>query len=261
MDTQTIIAALAGLPLGRVEYFSQIDSTNDEALRWIALDAPHYSLVMADEQIQGKGRAGRSWITRAGAALAFSLVYRFTEACLGGASVGLLAALGGVAVCQALESEYHLPVEIKWPNDVLIGRRKVAGVLAEAQWQGDQPLAAVLGIGVNVSRESLPPPAELFFPATFIEAETGQPVERLGLLRAILAQLFYWHERLCEAEFLQTWWTHLAFRDETVRITAGPEIIEGQITGLEPDGALILVDLAGQVHLIHMGEVSLRPRA
>jgi BirA family biotin operon repressor/biotin-[acetyl-CoA-carboxylase] ligase len=214
---------------------------------------------VADEQIRGKGRAGRSWVTRAGSALAFSLIYRFTEASQPGIPVGLLAGLGGVAVCQALENEYRLPVKIKWPNDVLIRRRKVAGVLAETQWQGDQLIAAVLGIGVNVSREALPSPAELLFPATSVEEENGSPVDRLRLLRAILEQLFFWQERLSRAEFLQTWWNHLAFRDELVRMTTSSEMIEGHISGLEPDGALALIDLSGQRHLLYQGEVSLRP--
>lgn len=259
MDAQLITQALEGLPVRHFRYFDQIDSTNDEASRWLQQDAPHLALVIADEQRQGKGRAGRRWVTRPGAALAFSLVYRFSGNLSEALSPAWLSALGGMAVSQALQRDYKLAAEIKWPNDVLIQRRKVAGVLAEAQWDGSELRSAVLGIGVNIAHAALPPPGELLFPATCVESELGRRIERLDLLRSILEMLFFWQDRVSLPLFLSTWWENLAFRHEIVQIAGLGQLIEGQIDGLEKDGALRIIDATGQVHQVHAGEVRLRP--
>ena len=119
---------LTGLPLGGLRYFDSIGSTNDEALAWARAGAPDYSLVVADTQTAGRGRLQRRWVTNPGAALAFSLVLwpaPQERQCL-----PRFSPLGAVAVRQALAVVFGLPAEIKWPNDVLLGRCKVAGVLA-----------------------------------------------------------------------------------------------------------------------------------
>jgi BirA family biotin operon repressor/biotin-[acetyl-CoA-carboxylase] ligase len=91
-----------------------------------------------------------------------------------------------VAVWQALYREYGLPVEIKWPNDLLLHRQKCAGILVEAAWTGTDLKGVVLGIGINISEGSLPPTEFQMFPATFLEAATANPVDRYRLLASIL---------------------------------------------------------------------------
>lgn len=262
MDLPLLEQALAGLPLGSIRYYAQTGSTNTDAALWAGADAPDLALVVADEQTAGRGRLGRRWLTPPRAALAFSLVLR-PEA--GPFDPAHLTALGALAVCDALLDRYHLQAQIKWPNDVLLERRKVGGILVEAHWQGESLRNAILGIGVNITRLAVPDEADQAFPATCVEASLGRPVDRLELLKAVLSHLLEWRPRLGSQEFLRAWEERLAFRNEWVRVSVGdsaalqPEFQEGQILGLEADGALRLCDRTGRNIIFRTGEVSLRP--
>jgi BirA family transcriptional regulator, biotin operon repressor / biotin---[acetyl-CoA-carboxylase] ligase len=174
-----------------------------------------------------------------------------------------LTGLGALAVCEALRCDYGLPAEIKWPNDVLLERRKTAGVLAEAHWIGSRLAAVILGIGVNVSPASVPSPGEVVFPASCVELALGRPVARPELLRAILVHLLAWREQMGQEQYVQAWEQRLAFRGEWVQIVDGvggsnalPETV--QIIGLDVDGGLKVKDQDGKSLVFHMGEVRLR---
>jgi BirA family biotin operon repressor/biotin-[acetyl-CoA-carboxylase] ligase len=277
MDQASLETALAGLPIKQIRYFDRLGSTNDEAVRRAEQGAPDLTLVAADEQTSGKGRLGRKWITPPGAALAFSLVLR------PGAGMALVlprwSALGALAVCEALRELYALHPEIKWPNDVLLGRRKAAGVLAETAWSGEKPTSLILGIGINVAPVSVSevalPKSAMIFPATCIEEFLPRPVDRLQLLRQVLEQVIAWRPRLASPEFITAWEDRLAFRGEWVRLLPGetpsetslsvqspksfPSGVEGCILGLAPDGALRLRTLSGEEIVVRVGDVRLRP--
>ncbi len=258
MDQATLEALLSDLPLGAVRYFDCVTSTNDLAARWAEVGAPDVSLVVANEQTAGRGRFGRLWFTPRDAALAFSLILRHIE------PQALLpcTALGALAVCEALNAALppFFPPQIKWPNDVIVKRRKLAGVLAEAHWHGDQMVALILGIGINVAPPSVPPAEQLEFPATCVEEVLGKAVDRWGLLHAILERLLYWLPRLGSAEFMMAWDARLAFRGEWVVVTLeGQPPQEGVVLGLTPQGYLRLKDTRGQVHDLQAGVMHLRP--
>jgi len=270
MDLENLSTALADLPLGPLRFFERIDSTNSEAARWAEAKAPDLALVVADEQTAGRGRLGRKWFTPAGAALAFSLVFRQTTGAMAGekepfksSSSTRLTALGAVAVCQTLIEKYRLPAEIKWPNDVLVERRKLAGILAEATWQGDKLQAVILGIGINIAPESVPTEVELIYPATCVQTVLGRPVDRLEVLRAVLEKLLKWRTRLNETEFLTAWDEHLAFKGEWVTIfeiePTGTRSRQGQVLGLDDQGRLRLKDRSGEEFTLLTGELRLRP--
>jgi BirA family biotin operon repressor/biotin-[acetyl-CoA-carboxylase] ligase len=274
MDIKSLRASLSDLPLGSIRYFDTIGSTNDEAAAWIEAGARDLSLVIADEQTRGRGRLQRRWYTPPGAALALSLVlYPSQPANSDTASVLLsrLTGLGAVGVCSALQASFQMEAQIKWPNDVLLGGRKVAGVLAEAFWRGDLLEGVVLGIGVNISPQAAPPAAELNFPATSVEAEIGVPVDRQALLHAILEEIISWRLRLATPAFLQAWELHLAYKGEWVRIlNSGPSLSpaaaaeadavwEGLLLGLDVSGGLQLQDRSGLTIVLHSGEIHLRP--
>lgn len=266
MDQQTLESALQGLGLGGVRYYPRVGSTNDEAARWALEGAPDMALVAADEQTAGRGRLGRRWLTPAGAALAFSLVLYPGQAIP--TTLPRLTALGALAVCTALEEHYHLAAQIKWPNDVLVARRKVAGVLVEAQWQGAELGAVVLGIGINVATQAVSAAPTLDYPASTLETELGAAPDRLELLRQVLSASRHWRECVARPEFLQAWEAHLAFRNEWVQVwpgnlTAGQAATpwyEGQICGLAADGALQLYTATGAVVSVEAGEIKLRPK-
>ncbi|TAK13864.1 MAG: biotin--[acetyl-CoA-carboxylase] ligase [Anaerolineae bacterium] len=258
MDELAFRAALEGLPIGRTALLETIGSTNDLAAEWAGQVAPDFSLILADEQTKGRGRAGRRWLTPRGSALAFSLL--LDPAALPQAEPGLVTGLGAVAAAEALETLFGLQPEIKWPNDVLLGGRKVCGVLAEAHWAGAELQAIILGIGMNVAPSSVPPPEALALPATCVEAETGQPCDRPMLLRGILESLLRWRPRLGQPAFVAAWEERLAYRGQAVALVSGAEELHGRLLGLAPDGQLRLEDDARAVRQVPAGEIRLRPK-
>ena len=263
MDELTLRKALTSLPMSALRYFERTGSTNDDALAWAAAGAPDLALVYAEQQTAGRGRANRRWFTPPGAALAFSLVLRPLP--VEARSTPLLSALGALAVCEAL-AELGLDPEIKWPNDVLLHRRKVSGILAESVWMGERLQNVVLGVGLNIQPEAVPPSDQLNFPATCLQAELPAPqsparvLDRAALLRQILQALIYWRGLLASEIFLQAWQSRLAFRGEQVEIWAEGQMIQaGRLEGLGKDGSLRLTSPLGQDLSIKFGEVHLRP--
>jgi BirA family biotin operon repressor/biotin-[acetyl-CoA-carboxylase] ligase len=258
MDTSPFQKALASFSLPEVRFFDSIGSTNDEALAWATEGAADLSLVIADEQIAGRGRAGRKWATPPGAALAFSLILR--PAPIEAESPSLFTGLGALALVDALK-KYELAAQIKWPNDVLLNRKKCAGILVESVWTGEALDAVVLGMGVNVLAASVPPANEVLFPATSVEAELGRPVDRAELLRAIIESLLKWRPTIASGELVKAWEEALAFKQERVQVWDGSgSPLEGRIVGLESDGGLrLLAAKRDKIVTVHFGEMHLRP--
>ncbi len=248
--------ALAGLPIPALYYFDTIGSTNDFVMSLAEQGAGDGTLVVADEQTQGRGRLDRRWVTAAGSGLAFSLLLRPSAAET--AQLGLLAPLCGLAVCRALREQYRLDAEIKWPNDVLVRRRKVCGILVEAHWLGSELQGVVAGIGVNVAPSSIPPADRLLFPATCVESELGRAVEREELLAAILKAFFSERPRLGSNEFFETWQHWLAFKGEQVRVEGGASAQVGKALGISRTGQLQLQARDGKIVEVAVGDVSLR---
>jgi len=275
MNQTQLDKTLADLSLGEVRYFDRVGSTNDEASQWAAQGAPDLALVVADEQTTGRGRAGRHWYTPRGTGLAFSIVVYPTLEDSG--SVSRMTALGALAVCDALKNHYYLPAKIKWPNDVLVDEKKVAGVLVEAQWTGDRLSSLILGIGINVApasvEDALANEPMMRFPSTCVESVLGRSVEPMELLYNVLAGILRWRPRLTAADFLRAWEANLAYRDEWVQVLPGGNtgelspldgktpspIQEGQVIGLSNDGSLKLRTRTGEILNVQFGEVRLRP--
>ncbi len=248
--------SLAGLPLGGIRYLESTGSTNDIALAWAAEGAPDFSIVVADEQTSGRGRLGRKWFTPAGTALAVSVILRPGES--ERENIAFFSGLGALALVDALKN-FGVSAKIKWPNDVLIARRKTAGILVETVWMGLDVESIILGMGVNVSPAAIPPETELNFPATCVQSEARGPVERFDLLHALMVSLVKWRPRVGTESFLREWQDSLAFRNETVQVWLGEsETVSGVLEGLEADGSLRL-DVSGAKRLIRFGEIHLRP--
>ena len=243
--------------LGRpLHVHRRIGSTNQRALELAKTGAPHGTLVAADEQTAGRGRAGKAWITPPNSALAFSVVLR--PAWLGPQSVAPLNALGALAVSDALAGLGASP-QIKWPNDVLLHRRKVAGVLVEGSWVGPSLECVVLGSGVNVRPASLPGEGSVDFVATCVDEALGRRVEREGLLAAILERLASWLEQLGSADILQAWESRLAFKGEEVCLQTPEGEVRGTLLGLAENGCVRVRLREGQVLRISGEGASLRP--
>jgi BirA family transcriptional regulator, biotin operon repressor / biotin---[acetyl-CoA-carboxylase] ligase len=214
-------------------HFRLTDSTNERAKELAAAGAPHGTLVTADEQSAGRGRQGRSWSAPARSAVLMSLVTRRLPATL-----PLAAA---VAICEALP----VRCQIKWPNDIWLERRKLAGILVEGRPQEGW---AVLGIGLNVTTEAFPP--ELDETATSLRLN-GIETSTEAVLASLLDSLDEWLEAPDEA-VLAAWRERDALRGEPVRWTGG----EGTAEGIDASGALIVATGSGRVTL-DAGEVHL----
>jgi len=259
MNAREIQAALRDVPLGGLRFFESIGSTNDEALAWATDGALDLSLVVADEQTAGRGRRGRKWHTPPGTALAFSLILR--PSAEERKNLSRITALGALALADALRAR-GLAAQIKWPNDLLFERRKLAGLLVESVWTGESLDAAVLGMGVNVLSGSVPPNGSLHFPATSLEDALAKPIDRAALLHDILVALLTWRPRLATDSFITSWEERLAFRGEQVQVWSDDETpLIGELLGLEPDGSLRLRGTDGSLHTVQFGEIHLRPAA
>lgn len=257
MDGISPAQSLKNLPVAQWVYLEQTGSTNDDALRMAQQGAPHGLLVVAGEQTAGRGRLDRRWVSRPGGSLSFSLLLR--PAGLDPARLGLISPLGALALALFIEQELALRPLIKWPNDVLLEKRKVAGILAEAVWSGERLDAVVLGMGVNIAPSSVPADEEVLFPAGCLETFYGKPLDRWNVLRGVLERFFVWLDRLESPEFFQAWESRLAFKGEPVRVSPPASApVEGLLAGIDSDGALVLTTSGGQVS-VPAGDVSLRP--
>ena len=215
----------------------QADSTNQRAKELAAAGAPHGTVVTADEQTAGRGRQGRAWVAPAGSAVLVSVVLRELDE-----RFPLVPLVAAVAVAEACESIAPVRCQIKWPNDVWIDRRKVAGILVEGRpaegW-------AVLGIGLNVAPVELPP--ELRDIATSLRLEGGIPLATGAVLRA----LSDWLAAEVD-EVLAAWRSRDALRGEAVAWADGA----GVAARIDDSGSLLVETDAGLVAL-GAGEVHL----
>ena len=258
MNEHSLKKKLSKLNIGGLRYFDSIGSTNDEALVWATAGASDFSIVVADEQTQGRGRLDRKWFTPKASGLAFSLVLRLSIDLRPHLSrtVGL-AALSIAESCSGL----GLTPRIKWPNDILLNGKKTAGILIETVWSGDDVDALVIGMGINVRKSSVPPTELLQFPATSLEDALGKEAPaREEILFSVLKAIIHWRERMETDELINAWEQLLAFRGEQVRV-AGETQITGELLGLESDGSLRLRDAHNKSVIIRFGDISLRPSA
>jgi BirA family biotin operon repressor/biotin-[acetyl-CoA-carboxylase] ligase len=180
-----INAALAGTVFaGKLHHFASIDSTNTYALEQARQGALHGSYYVADEQTAGRGRSDHSWHSAAGHGLYLSVLLRPEIAA---SELVWLPLLAGLAAHRAIGEVTGLTADLRWPNDILIESRKVAGILVEAQSAAGLATAAVIGIGINVHQQRFPP--DVATAATSLDLETGRDNSRQQLLIALLLAL------------------------------------------------------------------------
>jgi len=237
-------------------YFSETGSTNDVAAALAERGAPEGATVVAAAQTAGRGRFGRSWFSPPGAGLYASVV------CRNATAAPLLTLAGGVAVADAIRVATGLPVQIKWPNDVVVQsgvparRRKLAGVLAEGSSGADGLQHVILGFGINLRPAAYPP--ELVDRATSIEAELGRPPDGRAVLAETLVALAALFERLAagETDPVLTRWRALApsAQGTLVRWDTPAGARSGTAAGIADDGAL-LVNVAGRIERVISGEL------
>lgn len=240
-----------------VEIIDEVDSTNTLLLERARSGAPHASVIAAEWQRAGRGRMNRPWHTQIGGALAFSVLWRFSQ---GAATLAGLSLAAGLAVVRALESSGIAGVGLKWPNDVLWRGRKVAGILIEMQGDALGPSAVVIGAGINV-RLSLAMDARIDQAAADLETICARGVERNQLLAVLLNEfnrVLLEFERAGFQAFREDWQRRHVHQGCPVRLTLPGGMREtGLARGVRDDGALLLETARG-VRPFHSGDVSLR---
>ena len=240
-----------------VRRHAEVRSTNDVAAELARRGAAEGVVVVADHQTAGRGRWGRSWTSAPGSSLLVSVVLRPRS---GNGPPALLSLAGGLAAADACVDAGGFRPDLKWPNDVVVGDRKLAGILAElvADPAGGPP-AVVVGLGLNLRWvASLPP--ELAAGAVAADEVAGRPVERDALLDAFLARLEERCHQVSDAsgrEQLLDEFTHRCVtlgRQVRVELPGG-SVVEGHATGVSPEGLLAVRTPEGPTHVLAAGEV------
>ncbi|WP_310550097.1 biotin--[acetyl-CoA-carboxylase] ligase [Paenibacillus glufosinatiresistens] len=242
--------------LERLVRLDTVISTQEEARRLAESGAPEGTAVMAEEQTGGRGRQGRRWHSPRGQGIWMSVVLRPR---LTAAAAPQLTLLAGVAVCEALREVAGVEAGIKWPNDLLIGGRKVCGILLEAHFREGVPDYLIAGIGVDCLAVEEDFPEELRAVATSLRIERGGvPVDREELAAAMLSGL---EERY--RQYFAEGFAPIAARWEELSVTLGRRIAlagpkeqrTGVAAGLDENGGLRLVDDAGETFTVLSGEI------
>lgn len=231
-----------------IEYHEVIDSTQRRA-RDLAAAGATRGIVVADEQRSGQGTHGRSWLAAAGTSLLASWIVRpapFAPA--------LFAALAGVAIARALASLGREGARLKWPNDVELDGRKVAGALAHATSDGSGGVL-VLGVGINVHQRAADLPAEIAAIATSL-AMTGAAVDRLALLARLTRELDRLEDPAERAAAMEEWRSRSTLLGRGVQVTLEDRSFAGTATAIDDEGAL-LVHTATGIERVVTGEVRL----
>jgi BirA family biotin operon repressor/biotin-[acetyl-CoA-carboxylase] ligase len=250
----------------RVHGYFEIGSTNDQALMEARAGCPEGTLIYAERQTAGRGRLGRTWISRAGSGLYFSLVLR------PGRPIQfwpILNHVAAVALCRALEDLPHLDaalpkleIDLKWPNDVLLSGKKTAGILLESVQSGDTHEAAVVGVGINVAPDAVP--MDLRDRATSIVAQTGAPVPRRWLLVRFLnhfQRLYKLFSAGAYGTIIETWKSlSTMWNGVEITLTEGGRISTAVTCGLTETGALRIRSASGREETVLAGDVSIRRR-
>jgi BirA family transcriptional regulator, biotin operon repressor / biotin---[acetyl-CoA-carboxylase] ligase len=232
-----------------IKFYAQTESTQDVALQWLQEGAATGSVVIADEQLSGRGRHSRVWSTPPGVALAMSIILRPAIAAL-----PQVMMLGALTIIELLDGFGADVATIKWPNDVRLHGRKVCGVLPEAVWDGDQLRGVALGIGVNVRNDF----SNTLLQETAISLETAfdQTLDRAKLIADLVPRLDYWSARLGTTVLFEAWQARLETVGQMVTVTSTAGTVSGLAESVDEHGALFVRDGDRVLHRILAGDIA-----
>ncbi|HAR45813.1 MAG TPA: biotin--[acetyl-CoA-carboxylase] ligase [Nitrospiraceae bacterium] len=259
INLRDIEAAVKTKMIGRkVHLLAEVESTNSAAVEMAAAGAPEGTIVAAEVQTGGKGRLGRTWISPKGN-LYLSVILRPKIA---PNKAPLVTLMGAVAVVSAIRKQTEVHAQIKWPNDIFSGERKIGGLLTEMRAEPDQVRHIVLGIGLNVNMNAASLPPAVASLATTLSAETGSPVNRTGLLVEIASELDRWYQTFLknDAEILRAWEAMNMTIGRQVTVSSANETIQGTAEAIDHDGRLVIRTIDGALQAVAAGDVTLVKR-
>ena len=241
--------------LGRTIYqFAEIGSTNLKATELTEAGAPDGTLILADRQLQGKGRLSRSWHSPAGVGIYLSLVLRPRLRVTAAPGISLVAAL---ALVDTVGHLYSQEAAIKWPNDILLENRKLAGILTELTSDGDQVRHVILGVGINCNQTEFP--SEISDRAISLRQVLGAPVTRVHLLTAWLSRFESRYRQLQNGgleSLLPEIKRHSAVLGKRINFRARAKSQTGVAVDINAAGMLV-VETDGQLVTLSAGEITL----
>lgn len=243
--------------IGRdIRVFQETTSTNDIIEKLARDGVPEGVVVFAESQTKGRGRLRRKWASPARKGLWFSVLLRPK---LRPQAVTQLTIASATALIRAIRSQTGLAPQIKWPNDIRVHGKKVAGILSEMNAEFSKVSHIILGIGVDVNVSAGEFPPELRELATSLRIETGEPLDRAGLAAEILRELDRDYERICAGRFesvADEWEEHSETIGADIVILAGERRIRGRAESLDADGALLLRTQYGHLERVIAGDVT-----
>lgn len=240
-----------------VLYFPEIDSTNTCAKRLGDEGAVHGTLVVSDEQTAGKGRRGRTWESPSGSSIYMSILLRPE---ITPNQAPMLTLVMAQSVAKAIRAVTGEKTQIKWPNDIVLNKKKVCGMLTEMSTEIAWINYVVIGVGINVNTESFP--EELSRTATSIYLEKGQKIQRSRLIAEVMKQFEHYYDLFVKTGNLSAMQEEynrlLVNRDQDVRILEPGNEYNGHAVGINEAGELLVRTEDGQMKSVYAGEVSVR---
>jgi BirA family biotin operon repressor/biotin-[acetyl-CoA-carboxylase] ligase len=244
-------------------FYKETGSTNDAAKEFAANDAKEGFAVVADSQTKGKGRLGRRWESPAGANIYTSVILRPDISPVFAPQLTLVAA---VAVAETISkflntgSGYKPEPTVKWPNDILINSKKVAGILTEMNSETDRINFVIIGIGVNINMTRKMFPEELRPIATSLKQEIGREISRIDFIQTLYLNLETWYKRYLKHGFepiCKAWTGYFNMAGKVVKVRQMDKVIEGVAMGIDDGGALLLREKSGNIRRIISGDVEI----
>jgi BirA family biotin operon repressor/biotin-[acetyl-CoA-carboxylase] ligase len=253
-----IYAGLDTVRVGkRVLCFADTDSTNLVAFKLAEEGAEEGTVVIADCQKRGKGRLGREWASPSGVNVYCSVILRPSILPV---SAFQLTFLSAVAVCRAIERTTLLSPRIKWPNDILINGRKIAGLLNEMSAETEKVNFVVLGIGINLNMRREQFPKELRHPASSLLLEGGGTVGRVSFINSLLKELDLLYDlylREGDGSIRKEWLDRCNMLGQAVMVSGGEAPLTGTVSGVDDNGALLVLQPDGKVGRVLSGDVTI----
>ena len=251
MDMEALRAFFAGRVIGRrIEYREETGSTNTEALRLALEGTPEGTVVVADAQTEGRGRLDRTWESPPSKNLYLSVVLRPD---IPAVTASLVPLMTGVAVADVLSQHCPGRVRLKWPNDVLVGGKKICGMLTEMRPRGDRVQFLIVGIGLNVNMRKLDFPPGLRDTATSLQIETDCELDRLDVAVRLFEALERWYRIFLGGgrDAIREAWLRVAdIVGRRVEVVCGDAVQRGTVAGLDASGALLLEGEAGMQQVL-----------
>jgi BirA family biotin operon repressor/biotin-[acetyl-CoA-carboxylase] ligase len=244
-----------------IHYFYTIESTNSKAYELANQGADEGEVVIAESQTKGKGRLGRNWFSPPYLNLYLSVILRPR---ISPHQAPLITLMAAVAAAEAIEKSFSLRPSIKWPNDILLNGRKVAGLLNEIKSETDRIHFVILGIGVNLNVDGKIFPKEIRSIATSMKKEMGQAISRKNFLASLLQEMEKWYAVFLKeggCGILRSWRKWAQMKGREVRMTSFGETIAGRAVDVDSDGALIIETKRGERKRVVAGDVEYKNKA